>query len=244
MLRANHTFARLTNTCGKLFARKWLLGSVATLALAGGVPAVAQAGHDYDRYDRVGDRYDHDRPRVELGIRIGEPSPGHDGRYDRRETRFGTREVRVWVPPVYKTVCDKRWIEPVYQTVCEKKWVEPVYQTVCEKAWVPDVFETRECRRYDPRCGRTVTVIERVLVRPGHFENRDRQVCVTAGHFETCERRVCVAEGRFETVDRQELVCDGHYETRVERVVVRDTVRERVEVVNPGPAGLSVSVRR
>ena len=238
MLRVTNTFARLANTCGKLFARKWLLGSVATLALAGAVPAFARAGHDYDGYDH-GDRYD--RPRVELGIRIGEPYPGRD---ERCEPRYETREVRVWAPPVYKTVCDRRWVEPVYQTVCEKKWVEPVYQTVCEKVWVPEVYETRQCRRYDPRCGRTVTVVERVLVRPGHFETHDRQVCVTAGHFETCERRVCVAEGRWETFDRQELVCDGHYETRVERVGVREPVRGPVEVVNPGLAGLSVSVRR
>ena len=87
-------------------------------------------------------------------------------------------------------------------------------------------------------------VVERVLVRAGHFENRDRQVLVAAGHFETCDRRVCVAEGHFETFDRQELVCDGHYETRVERVAVREPLREPVDVVNPGLAGLSVSVRR
>ena len=81
MLRVTNTFARLANSCGKLFARKWLLGSVASLALAGAVPAVAHAGHDYDRYDRYdrGDRYD--RTRVELGIRVGEPAPGRDPRH-------------------------------------------------------------------------------------------------------------------------------------------------------------------
>src|SRR4051812_33754564 len=73
-------------------------------------PAASLGGHDdhddrgprerdarYDRYDRD-DHFD-------LRIRIGDRPP---------PPRVEERRVRVWVPPVYRTVSDRRWVEPVY----------------------------------------------------------------------------------------------------------------------------------
>ena len=95
------------------------------------------------------------------------------------------RTARVWVPPVYRTVCEQVWIAPVYRTVCERVWVPDRYEERCE--WVGYGHFRRE---------RTV----RVLVEPGHYEERERQVEVAAGYYKT--------------VERQELVCEGHWEER------------------------------
>src|SRR5437763_15209630 len=35
-------------------------------------------------------------------------------------------------PPTYQRV----WVEPVYRTICKRIWHEPVYQSVCERIWV------------------------------------------------------------------------------------------------------------
>jgi hypothetical protein len=178
------------------FARKCVLASAALAAL-GGSALPASAGERHDRYDRGRydhrDRHDyrdyrgHDRKHVDVdfNLHIG----GHQRRY---EPCYEERRVRVWCPPVYKTVCEKRW-------------VEPVYQTVCEKVWVPDRYEVRQVRSYDRRHGWHLCE-ERVLVCPGHYEN--------------VERRVCVREGRWETVERQVCVSEGHWDWKTERVQV------------------------
>lgn len=207
-------------------ARKWLLAPVAALAVAG--PSVARA----DRYDRDGrpDRDDHRQTNIDLNIRIGERRPA--------PPVFEERRVRVWVPAEYRTVTDRHWVEPVYRTVVDRKWIEPVYRTECERVWVADVFETREVRHRDRRGD--YTRIERVLVAPAHFENRERRVCVSEGRWDKCERRELVCDGRWETVERQEVVCAGHYEERTERVRVADRGLSPVEVVNPMLRGLGL----
>jgi hypothetical protein len=210
-----------------LSARRWLLASAAAVALAAPMTAAAQAGdrHDDRRWD---DHRDRPRTRVDVDIRIGEPHP---------EPRYEERQVRVWVPAVYRTVVDRRWVEPVYRTVVDRRWVEPVYRTECDRVWVPEVWETREVRYRDGRgwCTRR----ERVLVTPAHYETRERRVCVTEGRWETCERRELVCGGHYENVERQELVCEGHYETRIERVRCEPR-RDPLDVINPMLAGLGV----
>jgi hypothetical protein len=231
MSRLSASVVGLTRT---IIGRRWLLASAAAVALAGPA-AVARAG-GYDRYDdhRYGDRHDdrydsHPRTRVDVDIRIGEPHPG---------PRYEERRVSVWVPPVYRTVCDRRWVEPVYRTVVDRRWVEPVYRTECDRVWVPDLWETREVRYRDGRGG-WCTRRERVLVRPGHYETRERRVCVAEDRWETCERRELACDGHFENVERQELVCAGHYETRIERVPCEPR-RDPVGVINPLLADLGV----
>jgi len=176
----------------KRMATLFLAGAAAVAALGAG-PSLAQAdrygrGRDYDRDDRGRDTH--------VNFRIGER--------DRFEER------RVWVEPVYRTVCDKVWVEPVYRTECEKVWCEPVYQTVCEKVWCPDRFEVRDTVCYEH--GRRVIHRERVLVERGHYVEQNRQVLVTPGHYDNVEHRVCVSEGHWSTVERRECVTQGHWE--------------------------------
>ena len=167
------------------FARKCVLASAALAALGGPAAMPAAAGdHDYKhRHDHRDHRdhrgHDHDRKHldVDFNLRIG----GHPRRF---EPVYEERRVRVWCPPVYKTVVEKRW-------------VEPVYETVCEKVWVPDRYEVRKVRRYDRRHG-WHWCDERVLVRPGHYDEVHRRVCVREGYFENCERQVCVSEGHWD----------------------------------------------
>jgi hypothetical protein len=215
-----------------VLSRRWLLASAAAVALAG--PVTVAGAHD--RYDdhRRDDRYDRPRSRVDVDIRIGEPHPA--------EPRYEERPVRVWVPAVYRTVCERRWVEPVYRTVVDRRWVEPVYRIECDRVWVPEVWETREVRYRDGRGGWCIRR-ERVLVTPAHYETRDRRVCVAEGRWETCERRELVCAGHYENVDRQELVCEGHYETRIERVPCEPR-RDPAGVINPMLAGLGVRVGR
>ena len=187
------------------FARRCLLASALVAAL-GGSALPASAG---DKHHKHGHRHEH-RPDyrgprdnrdyrdyhsyarsnkhvdVDVNLHIG----GHHHR--RYEPCYEERRVRVWCPPVYRTVV-------------EKKWCEPVYQTVCEKVWVPDRYEVRQVRRYDPRCGWHVC---------------EERVLVCAGHYETVERRVCVREGHWDTVERQVCVSEGHWDWKTERVQV------------------------
>lgn len=172
MFRIAQQMKSALGVVGSKLNKKWLVASAA-VALA--APAIAQAAprdrdvrierheiarHDSDRRDRRDwdqhdwDRRDHDR--VGVNVRIGEP-------------RYEVREVRVWVPAVYRTEV--------------------------EQVWVPDQFEDREVRYLDN--GRWCTRIDHVLVVPGHFESRDRQVCVTEGHYEVHTDRVRVADTVF-----------------------------------------------
>lgn len=164
--------------------RKLFLAAVVSAAAL--FPSAALAGdRDHrdrrDRYDR-GDRYEHrDYRRYD-----------HRDRDDVRvDVRFGT------VPP---PVCTERvWVEPVYRTVCERVWVEPVYRTECERIWIEPVYEVRQVVRWEH--GRRVVCHERVMVRPGRWEEHPRQVLVREGHWQT--------------IERQELVRAGYWEDRV-----------------------------
>lgn len=179
-----------------------LLGGAAAVAALGAGPSLAQA----DRYERDRDgRFRDER----IDFRIGE-----------RRDRF--EERRVWVEPVYRTVCDKVWVEPVYRTEVQRVWCEPVYQTVCEKVWVPDRYEVREVVRNEH--GRRVIRRERILCERGHYVEQNRQVLVSAGHWDNVEKRFCVSEGYWSTVERRECVTPGHWET----VAVRDHREPRV----------------
>lgn len=121
-------------------------------------------------------------------VQAGDFSIGFEfGSHERREESVirVERTARVWVPPVYRTVC-------------EQVWVPPTYRTVCERVWVPDRYEERcETIGHGP-FRRTRTV--RVLVEPAHYEDVERQIEVAAGYYKT--------------VERQELVCEGHWEDR------------------------------
>lgn len=171
------------------------------------------------------------------------------------------RVTRVWVPPEYRTVCDRVyiqpvyeercsriWIEPVYEDRCERIWIEPVYETRCDRVWIEPVYEVRCVTRFDPVCGRMVTVHERVCVQPGRWDMVHRKVCVREGRWDEVRRRVCVREGRWQevkqrvcvqegrwqNVDRQVLVREGYWTTRTERVGVADrNDRRPIEVLNP-----------
>src|SRR4051812_5569812 len=151
---------------------------------------------------------------VAVSIRVGERCP--DGYIDRQVKFFvpavyRTETDRVWIEPVYQERCDKVWIEPVYQDRVEKIWIEPVYQERAERVWcepvyqtrvekilVPEVWEVREIRKYDSYTGRYVIVKERVLVRAAAYTTRENRVCVTQGHWDEKRVRVCVVQGHWE----------------------------------------------
>jgi len=112
----------------------------------------------------------------------------------------------------------------IYRTIQDRRWVEPVYQTVTDHVWVPDQFEDRQVRYLDR--GVWCTRVDHVLVLPGHYEDRPRQICLTEGHWEAFQRQECVAE--------------GHYEVHQESVRVADA--SPVGVINPMLAGFGVHV--
>jgi len=154
----------------------------AAVGAAGLMPVSAFAG---DRYDR-GDRYDHH-------------DYGHDRDHNDYKIDFGIRVGEPYGYPAPAPVTQRVWVEPVYRTVCDRVWVQPVYRTECDRVWVEPVYQVRDGVRWER--GRRVVCRENVLVAPGHWESRDRQVLVSAGYWQN--------------VDRQELVCAGHWEDRV-----------------------------
>lgn len=194
------------------------------------LPAVAQAGDDRGddhRESRWEDRNWRDRGWGAGGQNHGSHRHDKDKRIDvdihiggghRHRPEYVTRPVKVWVPPVYRTVVDR-------------KWVEPVYRMETERVWVPARYEEREVVTWHRR--HRHFRVERVLVEPGHYK--------------LCERRVLVCEGRWETCERQELVRAGYYETRYERVrVAYDHHRHAlspVAVVNP-QLGVGIRIGR
>ena len=92
-------------------------------------------------------------------------------------------DFRIGLPPV---IVEER--EPVYVEREVRVWVDPVYQTVCDRVWVPDQFEYRDVV-YGRHHWREVRG-ERVCVVPGHYEDVNRQVLVAPGHYETRFERV------------------------------------------------------
>jgi hypothetical protein len=110
------------------------------------------------------------------------------------------REERVWVPPVYRTEC-------------QRVWVEPTYTTCTERVWVPEEYEDRII--IHRRNGTEWREHVRVVISPGRFEERTRQIEVTPGRWE--ERRVQVE------------VCPGRWETRLVRDEPRWDHRPRID---------------
>ena len=204
------------------------IASALCLAALAALPSVTFAG---DRYDR-GARYSRDDyssrredwrrdwrgggggTRVDIDIRTG-PS------WERVPSPPVCVEERVWVEPVYRTVCDRVWVAPVYRTVMDRVWVEPIIERRTERVWVPDRYEVRETVCYER--GHRVVRREHVLVERGHYVHRSCDVVVRPGHFKECPRQELVCEGRWETRERQELVSAGHWETR--RVAAAAPVR-------------------
>jgi hypothetical protein len=205
------------------------VASVLSLAALAALPSTAGAGDRGDRYDR-GSRYSRDDwrrdnlrhesrggTRVDIDIRTG-PT------WERVPAPPVVLEERVWVEPVYRTVCDRVWVPAAYRTVIDKVWVEPVIERRIDRVWVPDRYEWRDVVRYD-ECGRRICRRERVLVERGHFGSRPCDVVVAPGHYKECPRQELVCDGRWETVERQELVSAGHWETR--RVAAAPRYEER-----------------
>ena len=103
---------------------------------------------------------------------------------DEHRPRQREYEERVWCPPVYRTECERVWVQPVYRCEVENVWVPER----CEERWVVRHNGWREYRE-----------CVRVVVEPGHWERRDRQVLVTRGHYEERSRQVMVSPGHWET---------------------------------------------
>lgn len=61
-------------------------------------------------------------------------------------------------------------------------WIAPVYETRERQVWVPDVTEQRPTSVRDS-CGRWVTVMQTVVVCPGHYQTVCEQVLVAPGHW-------------------------------------------------------------
>ena len=207
----------------KFTAARAVLGA----AVIGVVPTAALADHhDYDRHDWGHDsgrhewrHDDHDRGRGGgfVGIEIG------GGSYDRCPPPVAicpppvcppppVCEERVWVEPVYRTVCDRHWVEAVYRTVCDHVWIEPVTRTECERAWVPDRYEWRNIDHWAN--GRRYISREYLLVEAAHWADVPHEVVIVPGHYEDRPRQELVCGGHWESCDRQEVVCGGHWETR------------------------------
>jgi hypothetical protein len=173
-----------------------IIKKLALAAFVGGamlVPTAAFADDDDRRHDR-GDRYGH-------------RDHGRHDRHDRHDHRHGNRhhdhdKGRVGVSLSFgdsyvQPAVERVWVPPVYRTECERVWVEPVYRTECQRVWIEPVYQLREVVRWD--CGRRIITHERVMVSPGHWENRDHQVLVTPGHYRNVERQVVVSAGYWDT---------------------------------------------
>src|SRR6476646_7002313 len=112
-------FKMLTNTIKSSVTRKMALVAATAAGIAGLTPQTASA-HEHGRDRDFG-----------IDIRIGSERPS-----------------RRWIP-----------------AAVDRVWVEPVYKTVCEEVRVPDCYEYRDVTCYD--MGRPYIRRERVLVRRG-----------------------------------------------------------------------------
>jgi hypothetical protein len=95
--------------------------------------------------------------------------------------------LHIGLPPV---VVEAPAPAPVYADCEMRIWVAPVYRTVCDRVWVPDQFENREVVFYHH--GWRHVRHEQVLVAPGHYEDLNRLALVAPGHYETRIERVVV----------------------------------------------------
>src|SRR5438477_9152580 len=110
-------------------AKMALVIAAATAAMAS-APA-ALAGHRDDYGGRYYDgRIGASNGGFNIDIRFGSPPQRV------YEPACEPRVERVWVEPVYRTVCDRVWLAPQYRTVCDRVWREPVVQDRCERVWI------------------------------------------------------------------------------------------------------------
>lgn len=171
-------------------------------AVVTAAPAAAMAGSHSDRWRDDRDR--NDRQRIEMRERSEHNDRDAHGGF---EFRDGCDNDRIWVEPVYRTVCDQRWVEPVYRTVTDRVWCPPVVQQVHERIRVPDKYKYEAVDTF----GRT-GMLRQKLVAPGHYEEVCRDVVVKPGHYDEVSRQELVCGGHYENVERQELVTPGHFE--------------------------------
>jgi hypothetical protein len=99
----------------------------------------------------------------------------HDGDHLRFDVHLSTHGITVAPAPVF----ENREV---------RVWVEPVYRTVCDRVWVADQYEWRDIVHYENHWRRVYH--ERVLVQGGHYEDVQRQEVVMPGHWETRIERV------------------------------------------------------
>ena len=226
------------------FLKVSCMSAVAIAALAAS-PSSALAGRNDDR-GRGNDfrRDDHDRDHrsggggyfgISIGGRSGGPACPPPCPPPPPVCEVPTR---IWVAPVYRTVCEQRWVEPVYRTVCDRVWIEPVTRTDYERAWIPDRYEWREVDRYAN--GKCYKSREYVLVEAAHWGDVPRVTVLVPGHYEDRPRQELVCAGHFETVERQDLVAPGHWEylgrpaaVVVERPAPRYESHARIDVRFP-----------
>jgi hypothetical protein len=90
------------------------------------------------------------------------------------------------------------WVEPVYRTICRRVWVEPVTRMEYERVYVPPRYEYREIVMWED--GVKVIRRERVCVEPGHWEMQRREVVVTPGGWRMVETRELVSGGYWTLV--------------------------------------------
>ena len=93
---------------------------------------------------------------------------------------------------------DRVWVEPVYRTVCDHVWREAVTEDRCERVWVPDQFQDQLVGH-----GRHQWV-EHVLVTPAHYEDHHEAIVIQPGHWEDVQRQELVAPGHWE--DRRVVI--------------------------------------
>lgn len=170
--------------------RNLVLCSAAAVAI---LPAASFAGGRWDK-DR---KHDVD-VRVDIDLSRG---------------RFPHHDQRIWVEPVYRTVCDRVWVEPVYRDVCDRVWHEPVYETRIERVWCEPRYEYRDVVKID-FMGNRIRARDRVCLEQGHWDDREARVCVREGFWEDVTRRELVCAGYWKTIERRECVSEGYWTTR------------------------------
>ncbi len=190
----------------KMYGVEWVRKGIAAgalLAATAGVPTAAFARH----------------PEFRLDIDVPVAVEDHQ---DRCEVR------RVWVEPVYRTVCDRQWVEPTYQTVTERVWIAPTESSRTERVYVPEQYGYRDVVRCD-EWGRRRVCREQVLICAAHYEDRQVGCVEIPGHYQDVTRQQIVCDGHWQRCERQQLVCAGHWETRGAPVYVESRGGARLE---------------
>jgi len=191
-----------------------LAGKIAAILVGWATPAAALADsrhNDRDdrgraqQTDRRDDHRDNDRRETDRRDSDRRDYDRHDDVRVRIDDRPAA-ETRVWVEPVYRTVDTQQWVAPVYRTVTDHVWHAPITRTECDRVWVPDKY-TEVHSPFN-----AATPPQRVLIKKGHYEDRNREVVVKEGYYEDVCRQALVCDGHYEAVSRQELISAGHWE--------------------------------